>query len=146
VLGLGLDDDFTRLLARTEAVAAMLGTADGANLLAAAKRAANILRIEEKKDGPHEGAPDPALFAHPEEETLAAALDSRAPRVAFAIEQEQYADAMADLAALRPPLDAFFAEVTVNDPLPDTRRNRLKLLAQLRATMQMVADFSKIDG
>jgi len=146
VLGLGLDDDFTRLLARTEAVASMLGTRDGANLLAAAKRAANILRIEEKKDGPHDGPPDHALFAIPDEKILAAALDSVAPRVAEALAQENFAGAMAELASLRTPLDAYFAEVTVNDPLPEIRRNRLKHLAQLRATMQTVADFSKIDG
>jgi glycyl-tRNA synthetase beta chain len=146
VMALGLDDDFTRLLARTDAVAAMLGTDDGANLLAAAKRASNILRIEDKKDGPHTGAPDHALFAIPEERILATALDSAAPRVADAIANEHYAIAMTELASLRPPLDAFFATVTVNDDRPDIRRNRLKLLARLRAAMQHVADFSKIDG
>jgi glycyl-tRNA synthetase beta chain len=146
VMALGLDDDFTRLLARTDAVAAMLGTDDGANLLAAAKRASNILRIEDKKDGPHTGAPDHALFAIPEERILATALDSAAPRVADAIANEHYAIAMTELASLRAPLDAFFATVTVNDDRPDIRRNRLNLLARLRAAMQHVADFSKIDG
>ena len=146
VMALGLDSDFTRLLARSEAVAAMLGTEDGANLLAAAKRASNILRIEDKKDGPHTGAPDHALFAIPEEKILATALDSVAPRVADAIAQEHFTIAMTELASLRPPLDAFFATVTVNDDRPDIRHNRLKLLAQLRAAMQHVADFSKIDG
>ncbi len=146
VLALGLDDDFTRLLARTEAVAAMLGSEDGINLLAAAKRAANILRIEDKKDGPHTGHLDHEVFAIPDERILATALDSVAPRVAFAIRQEHFATAMTELASLRAPLDAFFATVTVNDDRPDIRRNRLKLLAQVRAAMQLVADFSKIDG
>jgi glycyl-tRNA synthetase beta chain len=86
------------------------------------------------------------LFAIPDEKNLANALDSTTPRVEYAIQQENYAEAMASLASLRTPLDAFFAQVTVNDERPDIRRNRLRLLAQLRATMQMVADFSKIDG
>jgi glycyl-tRNA synthetase beta chain len=146
VLPGNLDYDLVLLLARTEAVTAMVTTEDGKNLLAAAKRAANILRIEDKKDGPHEGPPDHDMFAIPEERILATALDSVAPRVAFAIGQEHFAIAMTELASLRAPLDAFFATVTVNDDRPDIRRNRLKLLAQVRAAMQLVADFSKIDG
>ena len=146
VLALGLDDDFTRLLARTYAVAALLFTDDGANLLAAAKRAANILRIEGKKDGPHDGAVDPVLFAIPEEETLAAWLDSVTPAVQEAIADERFAEAMTELASLRPALDAFFASVTVNDENPDLRRNRLRLLSRVRAAMSLAADFSKIDG
>ncbi len=146
VLGLGLDDDFTRLLARTDAVAALLGTEDGANLLAAAKRAANILRIEEKKDGPHDGDVDPALLDHEAERNLAAALDIAAPEVARAIAREDFAGAMARLATLRPPLDAFFADVIVNDPRDEIRRNRLRLLAKLRAAMNKAADFARIDA
>ncbi len=146
VLSQGIDDDFARLLARTDAVAALLGTTDGANLLAAAKRAANILRIEDKKDGPHEGEVDPALLSLPEEQTLAACLDSVAPAVARAIATEHFAAAMAELASLRGPLDAFFASVTVNDERPELRRNRLRLLSRVRAAMSLAADFSKIDG
>ena len=116
VLGLGLDDDLTRLLARTEAVAGLLGTEDGGNLLAAYRRAANILRIEEKKDGPHDGAVDPALLSDEDEKALAASLGQVQPQVAKAIEAEDFAAAMAALATLRPPLDAFFQNVTVNDP------------------------------
>ena len=146
VLSQGIDDDFTRLLDRTDAVAALLGTEDGANLLAAAKRAANILRIEEKKDGPHDAAVDPALLVVPEEKTLAERLDSVGPAVADAIAAEQFASAMSDLATLRAPLDAFFASVTVNDPAPELRHNRLCLLSRVRAAMSLAADFSKIDG
>ncbi len=70
-----------RLLARTEAVAALLGTDDGANLLAGYRRAANILRIEERKDGPHDGAVDAGLLEQAEETALAAALDHVAPAI-----------------------------------------------------------------
>jgi glycyl-tRNA synthetase beta chain len=146
VLALGLDDDFTRLLARTSAVAALLGTEDGKNLLAAAKRAANILRIEEKKDGPHDGPIDPALLTHPAEIALAEILDKIAPAVADAIAAEDFSGAMTLLASLRAPLDAFFADVTVNDGDATIRKNRLRLLAKLRAAMNNAADFSKIDG
>eukprot|EP01037_Dinobryon_pediforme_P012384 gene12384-12471_t len=146
VLSQGIDDDITRLLGRTEALAAMIATDDGANLLAAAKRAANILRIEEKKDGPHDGAPDPALFAIPDEETLATRLDSVVPHVQEAIRDEKFAGAMTELASLRPALDAFFASVTVNDPRPELRQNRLRLLSRVRSAMNLAADFSKIDG
>jgi glycyl-tRNA synthetase beta chain len=146
VLGAGADDDFVRVLARTEAVATMLRTDDGANLLAAAKRAANILRIEEKKDGPHDGAIDPALLTLSEEAALADALDRIEPAVRTGIAAENFAEAMASLATLRPPLDAFFDKVTVNDANPDLRRNRLRLLARVRAAMTLAADFSKIEG
>jgi glycyl-tRNA synthetase beta chain len=146
VLAQGIDDDFTRLLARTEAVAAMLGTEDGANLLAAAKRAANILRIEEKKDGSFSPDVDPGLLSLPAEKSLAACLDSVAPAVADAIAQESFGPAMASLSSLRAPLDDFFASVTVNDERPELRRNRLRLLSCVRAAMSLAADFSKIDG
>ncbi len=146
VLSLGIDDDFTRLLARSDAVAGMLGTDDGRNLLAAYKRAANILRIEEKKDGPHDGAIDPAALVLPEEIALSAALDGVAQVAGQALAAEDYAGAMAALASLRPLLDAFFEGVTVNDADPDRRRNRLRLLSRIRAAMQLAADFSRIDG
>nr|WP_283949758.1 glycine--tRNA ligase subunit beta [Limobrevibacterium gyesilva] len=146
VLGAGLDDDFTRLLARTDAVAEMLAGEDGANLLAAYRRAANILRIEERKDGPHDGPVQPALLEAAEEIALAAALDRVAPVVRAEIGHEAFTAAMAALASLRAPLDAFFDKVTVNDERPELRRNRLALLARVRAAMNMAADFSKIEG
>jgi glycyl-tRNA synthetase beta chain len=146
VLGTGLDGDFGRLLARTDAVAEMLGTEDGVNLLAAARRAANILRIEEKKDGPHDGTVDGGLLTAPEEVALAAALGSAEPVVAAAISSEKFTEAMASLAGLRPALDAFFEQVTVNDSRPELRRNRLALLGRVRAAMGLAADFSRIEG
>jgi glycyl-tRNA synthetase beta chain len=146
VLSQGIDDDLTRLLARTDAVASLLGTEDGANLLAAAKRAANILRIEEKKDGPHTGAIDPALLMLAEEQSLAQCLDKAEPAVRDALARENFVQAMTELASLRAPLDAFFASVTVNDERPDLRHNRLRLLSRVRAAMNLAADFSKIEG
>jgi glycyl-tRNA synthetase beta chain len=146
VLPLETDYDIVRLLARTDAVAALLGTDDGANLLTAYRRAANILRIEEKKDGPHDSPLDPALLGRVEEKNLAGTLDRVEPAIAAAIAAENFAAAMSDLAKLRAPLDAFFDKVTVNDPVPELRRNRLRLLARIRAAMNLAADFSRIDG
>ena len=146
VFAAGADDDIVRLLERTEAVATLVGTEDGINLLAAYRRAANILRIEEKKDGPHDAVPEPSLFAELEEAALAFALDQAAPTIDAHLAAEDYADAMSTLAQLRAPLDAFFEQVTVNAPEPELRRNRLRLLARVRAIMDRVADFSKIEG
>ena len=146
VFAAGADDDFVRLLARTDAVAAFLATSIGADLLTASRRAANILRIEDKRDGPHAGAVEPDLLPQPEEQALAAALDHAEPMVQDSVAHERYADAMRALAALRPPLDAFFDQVTVNDSNPALRRNRLRLLARVGAAMGRAADFSRIEG
>ncbi len=145
VFAAGADDDLTRLLARTDAIAALLGTSDGANLLTAYRRAANILRIESRKDGPFDIAPDEALLREPAELDLNQALGV-IDDVSHKLEQEDFAGAMADLAQLRAPLDAFFAKVTVNAPEPDLRRNRLRLLHCVQATMDRVADFSRLEG
>jgi glycyl-tRNA synthetase beta chain len=143
----GGEDDLVRLLARADALKGLVESETGTNLLAAYKRAQNILRIEEKKDGPHAGPVDPALLTAPEEQALAAALDIAEPAVATALKTEDYAAAMSALAALRAPVDAFFDRVTVNDPNSETlRRNRLRLLSRLRTAMDAVAEFSKIEG
>ena len=146
VLGLGIDDDLVRLLARSEAVAALLGSRDGADLLAGYRRAANILRIEEKKDGPHDGPVDAGLLEAAEERALTAALDRSVADAARLLAAERFGPAMEELAALRGPLDAFFERVTVNDARAATRGNRLRLLARVRAAMHLAADFSKIEG
>jgi glycyl-tRNA synthetase beta chain len=142
----GQEDDLLRLLARAEALRGLIESPAGADLLAAYRRAANILRIEEKKDGPHDGAVDPALLDAPDEKALVAALDAAEPAVAAALAAEDFPAAMAALAALRAPLDAFFTNVVVNDPdSPPRRVNRLRLLARLRGAMNRVADFAKIE-
>jgi glycyl-tRNA synthetase beta chain len=139
------DDDLVALLARTEAVTALLQTPDGANLLAAYRRAANILRIEERKDGPFSDAPDPALFREQAEVDLDQAL-ANCHGVADQLNEEAYGPAMTKMATLRAPLDSFFEKVTVNAPEPELRRNRLRLLNQVRSIMDQIADFSRIEG
>lgn len=146
VLAGGLDGDLVRLLARTTALAEMVGTDDGRNLLAAGKRAANILRIENRKDGPHQGAPDSALYVQDEERALGEALASAQTAIHASLGQERFAEAMIAAASLRPVLDRFFEVVTVNDPDPTRRLNRLRLLAQIGETLTEIADFSQIEG
>ncbi len=146
VFAAGADDDLVRLLARTNAVAALLGTAAGESLLTAYRRAANILRIEERKDGPHDHTPDPALLRAAEEMSLHDALTHAGPHIAAHLAAEDFSGAMAEMGRLRAPLDGFFDKVTVNAKEPELRRNRLALLARVRATMDQVADFSRIDG
>jgi glycyl-tRNA synthetase beta chain len=147
VFALGGEDDLVRLLARVAALDAFLGTDDGANLLVAYRRAANIVRIEEKKDGTtYPGEPDPKLLQEPAEATLAAELDGAAAKSSDALAREAFTEAVAALAALRGPVDEFFARVTVNCENRELRANRLRLLAQIRDTLNRVADFSEIEG
>ncbi|ONG49044.1 glycine--tRNA ligase subunit beta [Pseudoroseomonas deserti] len=138
--------DLVRLLARAAALRAFLEGEDGANLLAASRRAANILRIEDKKDGPHAAATDAGLLKTAPEQALSAALDIALPEARAALAAEDDTTAMAALARLRAPVDAFFVDTVVNDADPALRRNRLGLLARLRAAIDQVADFSKIEG
>ncbi|MGD9882415.1 MAG: glycine--tRNA ligase subunit beta [Reyranella sp.] len=151
VFALGGEDDLVRLLARVEAVQAFLATEAGKNLLTAYGRAANIVRAEERKDKALSariaGAPDAALMEQNEEKAVLTALSAAERRVAPALVSEDFAGAMAALADLRAPIDTFFDKVTVNVPdRPDLRLNRLKLLNKIRATMDKVADFSRIEG
>ncbi|MGN6358030.1 MAG: glycine--tRNA ligase subunit beta [Novosphingobium sp.] len=175
VFALGGEDDLVRLLARVHALQAFVGTEDGANLLAGYKRAANILKKEDWKGLEGEiaqtGEEDPlavvddpdlapviaakmaerhekVLSYTPElaEKALMDALDSSGPEAAAAVESEDFAAAMAALAALRAPIDAFFDGVTVNDADKDKRAARLDLLAQFRKSVHQVADFSRIEG
>ncbi|PZR96959.1 MAG: glycine--tRNA ligase subunit beta [Stutzerimonas stutzeri] len=136
---------------RVAALGRFLETEDGKSLLAGYKRAANILRAEEKKDGEgaFAGAADLQLIAAAgliEEKGLAVALAQATPKAEAAIAAEDYEGAMAALAELRPAVDAFFDKVTVNDPDPALRANRLRLLNQLREATRAVADFSRIAG
>jgi glycyl-tRNA synthetase beta chain len=147
VFSLGNQDDLLMIVARVEALGKFLGSDDGANLLIGAKRAGNILRIEEKKDGEsYDGAPSQDLLGTEEEVALSVALDEIEPAVNAAIAHEDFEAAMAALAQLRKPVDAFFDRVTVNADDPVLRENRLKLLNRIRAATLAVADFSKIEG
>ncbi len=136
-----------QIVRRVEALGRFLDTEDGQNLLAGTKRAANILRIEENKDGVlYRAAPDAGLFVLAEETALAAALATARAAAGAAIAGEDFAGAMAALSRLRAPVDAFFENVTVNADDPALRVNRLNLLADIREATRAVADFSKIEG
>jgi glycyl-tRNA synthetase beta chain len=142
-----VQDDLLLIVRRVEALGKFLETDDGKNLLAGFKRAANILRIEEKKDGKsYDGAPDAALYRQAEEKALAAAVDSAGKDAVGAVAREDFAGAMSAMAKLRPAVDAFFDKVTVNADDKPVRENRLKLLNQIREATRAVADFSRIEG
>ena len=146
VFALG-DDDLVRIVRRVEALAAFLATDDGANLLAGYKRAAQLLKAEEKKGPLPYGAVATGLPNQPAEETaLAFAAAAAASAVDAALEAEDFAAAMTALAALRGPVDAFFTAVMVNSDVAEERENRLKLLVQVRGVMNRVADFGQIAG
>jgi glycyl-tRNA synthetase beta chain len=146
VFAAGKDDDLVRLLAKVDALRAFLVTEDGANLLTAHRRATNIVRIEEKRDGrPYADRPDDRQLQVKEEQTLHARLEALDGEIDSAIGREDFAEAMAALARLRQPVDAFFDRVTVNAPEPELRENRLYLLSQIRSALDAVADFSLIE-
>jgi glycyl-tRNA synthetase beta chain len=147
VFALGGEDDLVRLLARVDALKAFLGGEDGANLLVAFRRGANIVAIEEKKDKvKYDGPVVAAELVLTEEKSLDAALDAADPIVDRALGREDFSGAMSALAGLRAPVDAFFDKVTVNDSNPTLRANRLRLLSRIRATLGRVADFTRIEG
>ena len=169
------EDDLVRLLARVKALQKYIETAEGADLLAAYKRAANILKKEDwhgsedrvartGEEDPLAIVDDPDLKAvvdakmserkgrefdytpEPAEKALIDALDEAEPRAQKAVADEDFEGAMAALATLRKPIDEFFTGVTVNADDPDKRSHRLDLLARFRAAVHNVADFSRVEG
>ena len=147
VFSLGGEDDLVRLVARVEALGSFLTSDDGANLLVAYRRAANIVGIEEKKDKTtYAGSVEEARLTLPEEKKLHQVLGLAKQGLELALDKEDFAGAMSVLASLRQPVDAFFDQVTVNADDKDLRINRLRLLTAIRDTMNNVADFSKIEG
>ncbi|HST93258.1 MAG TPA: glycine--tRNA ligase subunit beta [Microvirga sp.] len=150
VFALEGQDDLLMIVRRVEALGRFLDTEDGANLLAGYRRAANILRIEEKKDGrSYDEAPDLGIVnaqGQPEEKALVVALDGARREAADAVATEDFEGAMRALSRLRRPVDAFFDKVTVNADDSALRENRLKLLNDLRKATRAVADFSRIEG
>ena len=157
VFALGGEDDLVRLLARVKALQAFVETDDGRNLIAGYKRAANILKAEEKKDGvayaldldalesPYIGETEKNLaaqFARAEGASGVLLFDE----VDALLAREDFEGAMKRLSVLRAPVDRFFEDVTVNDPDPAVRKRRLGLLAGIRDAMHRVADFSKLEG
>ena len=147
VFGLGHEDDLVRLVARVEALQAFLKSDDGANLLAGYKRAANILKAEEKKDNKtFTSEVLESKLVEPAEQVLFAALKAHREHIDLALKKEDFSAAMRDMSQLRHPVDTFFDDVKVNANDKAVRENRLNLLASLRATLHQVADFSRIEG
>ena len=147
VFALGGEDDLVRLHRRVDALQTFLASEDGANLLTAYERAANILRIEEKKDGvSYDAEPAVGRLEQDDEKALHAALEKAKDLADTALQNEDFGAAMAAMAALRQPVDAFFDHVTVNAEDALLRENRLRLLSGIVATLNKVADFSRIEG
>ena len=147
VFALGGEDDLVRLLARVEALHRFLATDDGANLLVAYRRAANIVRIEEKQDGrAYDGPARRERLEMPEEKALADRLEAARAKAEGSLAREAFDEAMTALATLRAPIDEFYERVTVNTDNSALRENRLRLLSEIRATLNRVADFSQIEG
>jgi len=140
-------DDLTLLVKRAEALQAFMATEDGENLVQGFKRANNILSQAEAADGvEYSFGPEAKLAEAPEEKALFAALDGAEPAIAGALEAEDFAAAMARMAALRAPIDGFFDAVQVNAENDILRRNRLNLLHRIRETCGKVADLSRLEG
>ena len=148
VFALPGQDDLLMIVWRVEALGRLLDTEDGQNLLTGYRRAANILRAEERKDGAQAfaGKHDPALLALPAEKDLADVLAAAGAAARERAAREDFEGAMRALATLRAPVDAFFLDVTVNADDPALRLNRLRLLNELREAMHAVADFSRVAG
>jgi glycyl-tRNA synthetase beta chain len=141
------EDDLVRVMARVRALDGFLGSGDGASLLLAYRRASNIVRIEDRKDGyVRNSAVNNSLLRQAEETALADCLDEITKRASPYLKNERFEDAMVELARLRQPVDEFFDKVTVNTDDRALRENRLRLLSRIRAVMNQVADFSQIEG
>ena len=135
------------IVRRVEALGQFLETEDGASLLTLVRRALNILKIEEKKDGcVFSGKPVTQHLQQLDEKALDAAMTAIGKEVAAALDAEDFRAAMAALSKLRAPVDTFFEKVTVNAEDRGVRENRLKLLNGIRELTLDIADFSKIEG
>jgi glycyl-tRNA synthetase beta chain len=146
-LAMSGNDDLTLLVKRATALSETLKTEDGANLLQGYKRANNILAQAEAKDGvEYSFGADPKFAETKEERALFAALDAAEAKIGPAMAAEDFATAMAAMASLRAPVDAFFTAVQVNSDNQIVRRNRLNLLHRIRAICSGVADLSRIEG
>lgn len=147
VFALGGQDDLLMIVRRVEALSKFLETDDGKNLLAGVKRATNIVKAEEKKEGKAiSGKVDQSILVKGEEKDLHRAIEAASALAHKALAEEDFEATMRAIAKLRGPVDAFLDNVTVNDPDPSMRVNRLRLLNRIREAVAAVADFSKIEG
>ena len=141
------NDDLVLLVNRATALSDFLKSDDGENLLQGFKRANNILKAEEKKDGvAYEGTPEVRFAEDASETALFAALDKADSLIRPAIKAEDFAAAMSAMADLRAPIDGFFEAVQVNTESQIVRRNRLCLLNRIREVMGQVARFEVVEG
>ena len=140
-------DDLTRLVKRARALSETLKTDDGENLIQGFKRANNILSQAEEADGvEYSFGADPKFAETEAEKDLFAALDKAEAKITPAMAEQDFSTAMAAMAQLRGPIDAFFEAVQVNADNPTVRRNRLNLLSRIRTICSAVADLTKLDG
>jgi len=147
VFALEGQDDLVLIVRRVDALGKFLETDDGSNLLIGYRRAANILRDEEKKDRTtYSGAPNHELMRDPIEQHLWRTIQSTAADANHHVAREDFESAMETLSTLRNAVDDFFASVTVNVEDKQLRENRLKLLNEIREATRTVADFSRIEG
>ncbi len=143
----GSEDNILHLVQRVAALDSLLETEDGINLLAAYRRANNIVHIEEKKDDrSYAGTPSKNAMEAEEEIALYTALSEIKPKIQQALKENDYKLAMSLISQLRTPIDSFFDKVTVNCDDNELRKNRLKLLAQMRDLLHEIANFSYIEG
>ena len=141
------NDDLTLLVKRAEALSAVLRTDDGENLVQGFRRANNILTQAEEQDGvAYEFGADRKFMEAEEERALMDALDAADAEIRPAMEAEEFGKAMAAMAGLRGPIDAFFEAVQVNTENQIVRRNRLNMLNRIRATCLAVADLTRLEG
>jgi glycyl-tRNA synthetase beta chain len=129
--------------ARVQALVEFLRRPEALSLAAANRRIANILK---KSAAAPPAAIDAQLLRAPAERELHAALTHRRAAVERSRREGSYGAAFAELALLRPEVDAFFEHVLVNDPDPQLRGNRLALLGELRALFAGIADLSRLPG
>jgi glycyl-tRNA synthetase beta chain len=144
-------DDLLKVVERVHALSDFIKSDDGQNLLAGYRRAANILKAEEKKDGAgaFESPVDLTLVALLnliEEKALVVAINHARQETMDALAKQDYREALSSLAKLRAPVDAFFEHITVNAENDAVRLNRLRLLAGLRTVTRRVVDLGQVTG
>ncbi|MDT2071668.1 MAG: glycine--tRNA ligase subunit beta [Planktomarina sp.] len=140
-------DDLALLVKRAEALQGALATDDGENLIQGFKRASNILIQAEENDRVEYSFGADVKYAENEvEKVLFAALDEADKKIQPAMAAQDFAAAMAAMAALRGPIDEFFEAVKINADSALVRRNRLNLLSRIRTTCLSVVDLTKVEG
>lgn len=143
----GNESDLARLVERVEALSHFVESEDGRNLIAAYKRATNIVVAEEKRDGiSYTGNPDKDLLKKKEEKYLYGMFTKIRPKIADGLKRNDFAAVMSELSSLRMAIDKFFENVVVNCDDGAIRKNRLLLLSQFRSFLNQVANFSKIES